>query len=324
MIRFALISLSAALVSASSADSAFSDKLIQESPNALVTVSVASLRAEPSHCSELETQALCGTPVVADTATGNPDWYRCLLPDGYEAFIHRSAVAWKDSTEIRNWRNTERLIVTSVDEIKVIGDTVDAGKGSVPVTDLVLGCIVEGMFNPGSHYAEVKLPDGRHGYVSVNDVDRFAERMKAPLDYNRVVNIARRLNGVPYLWGGTSTKSPDCSGLTRICYFDVGVLLPRNASQQGLSGEAVNDFIAPGALETGDLLFFENERGRITHVGIYSGNNRYMHASGTVHESSMLPDDSLYNGRTVTSARRIKGDDLPYVKDHPWYFNLSK
>lgn len=92
-----------------------------------------------------------------------------------------------------------------------------------------------------------------------------------------LVRSAQSFLGVPYLWGGTSVETGfDCSGLTMTVYQLNGFDLPRTSREQFAVGNPVDR----SALEKGDLLFFSRGGGRVSHVGIYAGNGRFIHAAG--------------------------------------------
>ena len=88
---------------------------------------------------------------------------------------------------------------------------------------------------------------------------------------------ARDYLGLPYLWGGTSTLGFDCSGLAMAVYRLNGLQLPRTAREQFEAGSAVTQ----ERLQPGDLVFFATGRGReASHVGIYLGEDTFIHAPG--------------------------------------------
>ena len=142
--------------------------------------------------------------------------------------------------------------------------------------------------------------------------------------------------GVPYLWGGTSTKGVDCSGFTKMSYFLNGIVLPRDASQQALVGEKIDiyedDIVNIDKciknLMPGDLLFFASDKKtlRVTHTGIYIGNGQFIQAAGLVRINSMISGSANYDdfqSRTLVSARRmlnsIGESEITRVDQHPYY-----
>jgi len=107
-----------------------------------------------------------------------------------------------------------------------------------------------------------------------------AKRRKFGKQYlqNEIVVTARRFLGMPYAWGGSSQqKGFDCSGLTMTVYKLNGLNLPHSSRQQYKAGTSINK----RNLQKGDLVFFATSRGRkVSHVGIYLGNNQFVHAPG--------------------------------------------
>ena len=126
-----------------------------------------------------------------------------------------------------------------------------------------------------------------------------------------------RFLGVPYMWGGTSIKNVDCSGFTRSAYFANGVLLPRNASQQARVGEDVRIFKDNGEVDwsgllPGDLLFWgkaatDSTKERVTHVGMYIGEGRFIHSAQVVRINSLDSTASDFYDRKPVRVRRIVG-----------------
>lgn len=274
----------------------------------IVNLPAASLREEPAHTAELGTQATAGTPLLILEQSG--EWYHALLPDGYRAWIHGSAFIEASAETIARWTGGPRVVVTALQPVTIVADTLVEATPRNIVSDVTLNSIFQGETAPGAAYTPVTFPDGRRGFIpafAVCDYDRWlASRPSA----ERILDAACSLMGSAYLWGGSTSKAVDCSGLTQTAYLHAGILLPRNASSQAKAGSEI-DFTDPGNLQPADLLFFgDGDSPRISHVGLYLGQGRFIHASGRVFIASFNPDDPLFIPRRVLRAVRIL--------DTPW------
>ena len=285
---------------------------------ALVKLSIATLRTEPKHSAEIATQGIMGSPVKVLQKCD--DWYRVQMADDYIAYVPESSLAFKTAAQMKAWRAAKRYIVTAYDSRLVAAPMSDE-----TVSDLVMGNIVEYKATQG-RWLKVATPDGRMGWVDAADVAELSQWSQQNFNAAQIEKTARRMMGSGYLWGGTSTKVTDCSGLSKVCYLSNGIILQRDASQQALTGKIMKRGTDWRQYETGDLLFFGNEKtGRVTHVGIYLRDGKYIHCSGQVKINSLIPTASDYPYLySPLSASRIKGmvgtKGIVALRKHPWYF----
>lgn len=167
-------------------------------------------------------------------------------------------------------------------------------------------------FGNHDHYAEARREAER--LRSLAFIDDFF--IVIPTDYahsriqrsgqgdlgTELVSTAQRFIGVPYRWGGEDRENGfDCSGLTMVCYRLNGLNLPRNSRSQFLAGTPVQRH----ALRQGDLVFFATQGGkRVTHVGLYIGAGKFIHAPRTGKTVRIENLSNSFFARTYVGGRR--------------------
>lgn len=277
---------------------------------ALPVISVAHMRAQPAHSSEMVSQVLMGMPLRVSKAE-KPGWYMVETPEGYHGYVIGNSLQMMDSAQMAQWRRADRVTVTSLNEIKAYADTM----ARTVVSDLVPGNIVECRGRSG-RWVSVALPDGRKGWVVAEYVTPIARWASQPADASTVIGMARAQTGAPYVWGGLSVKGMDCSGLSKMSYYHNGLILRRDASQQAVCGGLVEK---TADLRPGDLLFFGNKQtGKVDHVGIFIGGDTFIESSGRVRLSKVSRQTRLLHARHVYGHESEPG--ITRVADHPWYF----
>ena len=294
----------------------------KNSPWGLVTLSVINLRKHADHRSELVSQAILGTPVRV--LKSDDSWVLVQTPDKYIAWTEKSSLVLMNSVEMNSWRQSERVIFTGN-----TGVIYDSPSFSSIVGDLVAGSVMERL-GEVSAYTKVILPDGREGFVEsklVLDFQSWKEQTNCSGE--EVVGEAVTFLGLPYLWGGSSSKAVDCSGFVQSVFFMNGIILARDASLQEQHGIAIDFSDGFSDLRRGDLLFFgsnDSEGSHVSHVAIYMGDNEYIHSSGRVMINSLDSNRSDYNSyrrNSLLSVKRIVGvsndDGIVPVNKHSWY-----
>jgi uncharacterized protein YgiM (DUF1202 family) len=294
----------------------------------VIKISVANLRGEAAHSSELVTQATLGTPVKVYKKEDN--WYLIQTPDDYLSWVDGGGVQTFSDEEFQDWKSSEKLIY-----LQPFGNSyTEADEASGVVSDLVAGAILE-LSGEENGYFKVEYPDGRTAFIQQNEAKKYMEWLQElDPEGDDLIATSKKLMGLPYLWGGTSAKGVDCSGYTKTIFFLNGMVIPRDASQQVHTGKLIDSTRNFENLIPGDLLFFgrratDTTSERVVHVGMWIGNNEFIHSSGSVHVSSVAKeapnyDDFNYN-RYLRTKRLLdqEGEGLTYLNKKDIFTNTS-
>jgi len=199
-------------------------------------------------------QVLFGEKYKVLDETGH--WYKVeTLYDNYTGWVDINHIQHSEvKTEVRGFVLNKPLLCYRNDKTKLI---------------LEPGCEI---YDPD--FKEGKFRIGKNIYKTSSDFNgRFIKTNASFAD------LGMKFINSPYIWGGRIPSGIDCSGFTQLVYKIRGIPIPRDSWQQAEKGTVVS-FI--NEAKPGDLVFFDNERGRISHVGMILSQGLVIHASGRV------------------------------------------
>jgi cell wall-associated NlpC family hydrolase len=250
---------------------------------AICKIPVAPLRAEAAHKSEMISQLLLAEAGLVLEEAKDFIKVQCLF-DGYEGWCQLSQLAVIDT-----WtKNNESQFYTSawISTIAINNKTAHIPMG-IPVLQGVNLQQLSGVL-------QLDYRDAASWFANGAKPDANFIRERAELFLN-----------TPYLWGGRSVFGVDCSGFTQMVYRFFNIPLLRDAYLQATQGEVVG-FLQEA--RCGDLAFFDNAEGRITHVGILLNDQEIIHSSGNVRI------DKIDNAGIINAETGMRTHQLRIIK----------
>ena len=249
-------------------------------------VPVAPLREEAAHRSQMTSQLLFGECATILQSTNDFMQIKSLY-DGYEGWCQSSQLFAVDESFAT--KNLEKITADAYNTILLDNKKMILSQGCF------VGAFTDNHCQLGKNIIEYK---GK--WVAFEKLN----------SKERLLNIAEPYLNTAYLWGGKSIFGIDCSGFVQQVYKMIGIVLPRDAYQQALAGESVG-FLEE--VKLGDLAFFDNSEGRITHVGIMLNSHQIIHASGKVRidkidNMGIVNSDTEQRTHQLRIIKRIEGE----------------
>ena len=246
----------------------------------ICNLSIVPLRLEPTDVSEMVNQLVFGDHFTVLEKTKK--WSKIKLAyDGYEGYIDNKQYELIPEEIFNQIENQVRFYA---------------------------GELIDFIFDKDNNLTTIpmgaRLPHYNNNSFSVNE-KTFTYEGKVNhgvLNKSSIVETAYHFLNVPYLWGGKTPFGIDCSGFTQTVYKLCGFQLLRDAKEQATQGEVLS-FIEES--EPGDLAFFDNEEGIITHVGIVMNDYNIMHAHGKVRIDK-LDHSGIYNTDTQQHTHKLR------------------
>ena len=263
------------------------DTALGDSTHGIVNISTVPIRESPSHTSQMIDQAILGNSLKILHELD--DWYLIQTHYDYAGWITKSSVYRCDLNKIKKWNLQAKYQVNKIHSVIYS----DSNKSSDVISYLVMNNRLKRDIS-FSEWAKVILPDDRFGFMQKADLKDMEVKIPNTKFRKNIFKIAMSMKGIPYLWGGNSSKGNDCSGFTQTVYNASGFLIPRDARQQAELGIIID----PKDAKIGDLFFFGDGE-RVTHVAISIGGLDFIHQGskyeGKVDIHSLDSNSDIYS-----------------------------
>nr|WP_319399249.1 C40 family peptidase [uncultured Carboxylicivirga sp.] len=248
----------------------------------ICTYGFIPIRKEPAEQSEMVSQILFGESYSIQERTEK--WCRILLhTDKYEGWIDSKLVCKLSEKSVDLWQTSAKWCVPGP-FIKIVSEP-DKTTHYISGGSLIhMNAADRSSFTIGT----------KEFYISSNyNIDKSV---------GGITDVAYSFINVPYLWGGRNFFGMDCSGFVQVVYAIKGIQMPRDASKQVNIGSMVS-FVEEA--KAGDLAFFDNEEGKIIHVGMCLGKGQIIHASGKVRIDK-FDHQGIFNNESNTYTHKLR------------------
>jgi len=246
-------------------------------------LSAIPMRKEPSDASEMVNQVLFGECFQIMEANKKWAWVS-LAHDGYEGWLDIKQIIPCTADYFEYSRSQNPVLTTELIDLVTNNATAE-------VFPVFLGSTLP-FFSAKEE--ECKIADHAFSYSGDTITGRH--------NRDEMLRQAYKYLNAPYLWGGRTPAGIDCSGLTQLVYRLSGFSIPRDSGDQAQLGDTLS-FIEES--EPGDLAFFDNEEGKIIHVGLLLQDNHILHAHGQVRIDS-LDQSGIFNRQRKTHTHKLR------------------
>lgn len=258
----------------------------------LINRPVVNIYCQPEEGTEVRSQAIYGS--VVEIVDHLYEWSKIKTIDGVEGWVPSSQLitnpSYEKSDSLRPVKNLFANIYRVTDTTPYPPLLMIPYGSKVKLDDTV---------DSGERWVSIELVSGEKAWIQRGDLD-FSPQIKT---LEEMIVFSKKFLGLPYTWGGTSSYGFDCSGFIQMLFREMGLEIPRNSRAQAKSALFIP--VEREALQRGDLVFFGRLGStRICHVGLYLGNDEFIHCG--VPEIPMVMISDLKNKKYFfLTARRI-------------------
>lgn len=231
---------------------------------------VIEMRELPKQDSEIVSQSYYSEEVKIVEETDNFLKIETVI-DHYQGWIKKDALCRRKDPFLTNPSTLIAKVNRCAAHLYGVQDTVYGPILTLPFDSRLE--VIEQKNDPTSRWIKVLLVDGREGFIQRGDVTYDSTL----LNRDQMCDLSLQFLGLPYTWGGRSSFGYDCSGFVQMLYRQMGIHLPRDSKDQMHFANFRS--VAFDALEPSDLIFFGLSEDKIRHVGMYLGNDLFIHAT---------------------------------------------